>query len=365
MAHLPGMLPGYQDVYRSIAKMFSRFSEAHPPQVRAWVGKGERYTVADELIKLASRAELGLERRLARASASERFCVALNGLSAWCADFALRMQTRMLEPLFLALGEAPQAGADFYSFFGNYGYTPFGVHDDTDHSLLWHLGPSPKTAYVWPRAVYLSLTQGALATADYLQLMPYARRTVLQAGDLLFIPRGDFHILETRGFSATLGLTLFPDDPAQECLEGARLLVSNGKTLSSLASAALTLGQLGALRRLALESNGHIITRPALSGPAGLEASDAELQRALLRVYPFWPLRHMALAEREALLVRGRLVLARANPLFGFLCEELAAGHPVGFADLARRLPATMTTGMLADAVRNIARLGGLRVESL
>jgi hypothetical protein len=271
----------------------------------------------------------------------------------------------MLEPLFRALGKAPQCGADFYSFLGNYGYTPFGVHDDTDHSLLWHLGPAPKTAYIWPRTTYIHLTHGTLATTEYKELLPYASRFDLKAGDLLFIPQGDFHILETQDFSATLGLTLFPDDPALECLEGARLLVSNAKTLSSMGTSVLTLGQLCTLRQLALQSNGHIITKPQLAGLSGIRLSDAELQRSKLSIHPFWPLRHMSLADRELLLVRSRVIMARANPLFSYLCEELAAGHPVSFAYLTQRLPRKISTKMLADVVRKIVNIGGVTIEPI
>ncbi|WP_213989202.1 hypothetical protein [Sodalis sp. dw_96] len=365
MAYLPNMLPGYKNVYFSLTKMFTKFSAVNLPRARAWVGRGELYTITDDLIKLAPQKNFELEQRLACASGAEKFCVTLNGLSAWCTDFALQMQSQMMEPLFRALGKAPQCGADFYSFFGNYGYTPFGVHDDTDHSLLWHLGPAPKTAYIWPRAAYINLTHGTLATTDYQKLLPYACRIDLKAGDLLFIPQGDFHILETQKFSATLGLTLFPDDPALECLEGARLLISSGKTLSSMGSAVLTLEQLSKLRRLALQSNGHIITKPQLGGLSDIKLNNAELQRSKLRVHPFWPLRHMSLADREVLLVRSRVMLAQANPLFSYLSEALAAGHPVSFAYLTQRSPGKITTEMITKVVRKIASLGGVVIEPI
>jgi hypothetical protein len=45
---------------------------------------------------------------------------------------------------------------------------------------------------------------------DLAPLRSRAAEYVLQPGDFLFIPTGDFHVLGGDGFSATLGLSLFP-----------------------------------------------------------------------------------------------------------------------------------------------------------
>lgn len=361
--HLPGVMPGHAQVRESIADMFTRFSPEELPRVRAWVDGGQRYTITDALVGLADRAGLALPQRLAEASASPHYCVTFNGLSAWCEHFAQHMQARMLDPLFAELGGAPACGTDFYAFFGNYGYTPFGVHDDTDQSLLWHVGPAPKTAYIWPRATYVELTGGTLATVDYQQLLPHAQRYELQPGDLLFIPMGDFHILETREFSCTMGLTLFPDDMMLECTEALRLLAPDEKALQSVAQMPVTLEALAGLRRTAVQSNGSVITPPQLSTVRSAPPDTATLRRSTLRTRPSWPLRTAEIAGRQALFVRRRVIWGRPNALFGQLCDALVGGERVPYEQLEQQLAGKVQAEAVAELVRKVAALGGVLIE--
>jgi hypothetical protein len=89
----------------------------------------------------------------------------------------------------------------------NYGPTPFGIHNDAEHSLLLHLGPDPKTVYLWPRRKFEKL-QHRKPQKQY--IMSQAITYKLKAGDLMFIPKGDYHVLESRRFSVSLGCSLFP-----------------------------------------------------------------------------------------------------------------------------------------------------------
>lgn len=357
-------LPAHSQILSWVSDMFVHFSEQELPRVRAWVDGGQRYTITDALVKLARRPELALAERLALASGADSYCITFNGLTAWCPIFALEMQREMLSPLFRELSGAPRAGTDFYSFFGNYGYTPFGVHDDTDQSLLWHLGPATKIAYVWPRLDYQRLTGGTLSTLDYQSLLPHARRYELFPGDLLFIPQGDFHLLETRDFSATLGLTLFPDDPALECSEGLRLLAPDAGTLESISRDSLTLESLCSLRRLALESNGHVITSPCLRTLNIFPVSDAMLQSSTISVMPCWPLRAIEIAGREGLLVRRRVLWSRLNGFFKDLCETLNNTEYTAFSVLAAQFAGSVKPAVLLELIRRIYQMGGIFLES-
>lgn len=362
-AHLSGVMPGHGQVREAIAEMFTRFSAEELPRVRAWVDGGQRYTITDALVELAGRSELTLPERLAAASGAPHYCVTFNGLSAWCEHFAQHMQARMLDPLFAELKGAPACGTDFYAFFGNYGYTPFGVHDDTDQSLLWHLGPAAKVAYIWPRSTYVELTGGTLATVDYEALLPHAQRYELQPGDLLFIPMGDFHILETREFSCTMGLTLFPDDMLLECTEALRLLAPDERALQTVAQAPVTLAGLAELRRIAVQSNGHVITPPQLSIVRTTAPDTATLRRSTLRIRPSWPLRTAEVAGRQALFARRRVIWGRPNALFGLLCDALASGERVPYEQLEQQLAGQVQAQAVAELVRKIASLGGVIIE--
>ncbi|MEB0137684.1 MULTISPECIES: hypothetical protein [unclassified Undibacterium] len=360
--HLPSVMPGYDQVRETIGAMFTRFTPEKLPRTRAWVDGGQRYTITDVLVDLANNPDLALQQRLAMASGSPHYCVTFNGLSAWCESFAQHMQVQMLDPLFAALDVAPVCGTDFYMFVGNYGFTPFGVHDDTDQSLLWHLGPAPKVAYVWPRARYIELTGGTLATTDYEALLPYAQRYELQPGDLLFIPMGDFHILETREFSCTMGLTIFPDDMRLECSEALRLLVPDERTLRAIAQAPITLEQWARLRRLAVQSNGYVITPPQLGAMPKAASDLVSLRRCVLRIHASCPLLTAEVASRQALFVRGRVIWGRPNSVFSHLCAALASGELVPFETLEQQLSDKVQAEALVELVCQIAALGGVQI---
>ena len=347
-----------------VSNMFIRFSEKDLPRVRSWVDGGQHYTITDKLIELAGQPDLELSKRLALASGAESYCLTFNGLTAWCPIFALKMQREVLSPLFRELSSTPRSGSDFYSFIGNYGYTPFGVHDDTDHSLLWHLGPATKTAYVWPREKYLSLTGNTLSTLNYQSLLSHANRYELSPGDLLFIPCGDYHLLETRDFSVTLGLTLFPDDPALECSEGLRLLAPDAVTLESISRHSLTLENLCSLRRLALESNGHIITSPCLNALNISPVSNAMIQSSVISTLPFWPLRFIKIADCEGLMIRRRVLWSRPNGFFEDMCQMLNNAKRTPFSVIAAQLAVSVKTETLLELIRRIYQMGGLVIES-
>lgn len=361
--HLPGVMPGYGQIREIIAEMFTRFTPRELPRSRAWVDGGQRYTITDALVGLADKPGLTLPQRLAKACGSPHYCVTFNGLSAWHEPFAQHMQAYILDPLFAELNGAPACGTDFYTFIGNYGYTPFGVHDDTDQSLLWHLGPGPKVAYIWPRACYFELTGGTLATVDYEALLPYAQRYELQPGDLLFIPMGDFHVLETREFSCTMGLTLFPDDMRLECGEALRLLAPDECALQAMAQAPITLDQWASLRRMAVQSNGYVITPPQLSAVCDAVPDTASLRSSTLRIRPSCPLRTTEVADRQVLFVRGRVIWGRPNILFGHLCETLASGEQIPFQVLEKQLSGRVQAEAVVELVRKVATLGGVLIE--
>jgi hypothetical protein len=364
VAYVAGVMPAHQQVLSWVTCMFGRFSEQEIPRVRAWVDGGQRYTITDELVRLAPQRELPLPRRLSLAAGADSYCVTFNGLNAWSSSFEEEMQRGMLQPLFRERRGAPIAGCDFYSFLGNYGFTPFGVHDDADESLLWHLGPGTKSAFVWPRAEYQQLTGGVLATPEYQSLLQHARRFDLSPGDLLFIPMGDFHLFETRDFSATLGLTLFPEDPVLECTEGLRLLAPNASTLQAIGGQSVTLHEIGALRRLALESNGHLISSPSL-GALGIATLAPEMiTTGVISGMRYTPLRPVELAGREGLLVRRRVLWGRPNGIFKKLSQIINSAERRPFEEVATQLVGVVEPAVLVELIRRLHQMGGLLVES-
>lgn len=273
-AYLPQFLSSVSFLSHELESMFTRFKFDERPLLRIYVDGGQRFGLSESVISRASRAYDDLEQRLGDCVGASRFCITLNGLTKWSERFTSVLQREFLRPLFSETGQ-PCAGCDFYAFIGNYGYTPFGIHDDDDHSILLHIGPGMKTAYVWERDYYVDLTGHSMTTINFAPLLASGRKYELAPGDLLFIPKGDFHILDTRGFSIMLGLTIFPYSQTEELRQAIEQLAFYGPDETFFASdefsyrlphggGSLSVGEMCRARRLTLQSNGYITTAPTL-----------------------------------------------------------------------------------------------------
>lgn len=91
----------------------------------------------------------------------------------------------------------PRDGIQFTLFIGNYDKTPLGIHQDIrgENVTHFHVGPGRKTMYVWDKEHYRQLTnEGGLKHRDFPALKPHAKKFLIEAGDLFFMPEGTFHI---------------------------------------------------------------------------------------------------------------------------------------------------------------------------
>jgi hypothetical protein len=110
---------------------------------------------------------------------------------AFSKDIAL-----LMAPLLKKVG-IPRDGIQFTLFIGNYDKTPLGIHQDIrgENVTHFHAGPGSKLMYVWDKDQYKKLTtEGGLKPRDFPALRPYAKRFLVEAGDLFFMPEGTFHI---------------------------------------------------------------------------------------------------------------------------------------------------------------------------
>lgn len=121
--------------------------------------------------------------------------------NAYCENLAIKMYEKLL-PLYESLGVGIK-GVDLNLFLGNYGWTPFGIHQDGtgENVIHFHLGPANKKMYLWSPDVYSKIENESLETkiekAEYIfDIAP---------GDLFFMPHGYFHIGYTPEYS--IGLT--------------------------------------------------------------------------------------------------------------------------------------------------------------
>ncbi|MFJ7941158.1 JmjC domain-containing protein [Peribacillus sp. NPDC096622] len=103
-------------------------------------------------------------------------------------------------------------GADTYAIFGNYGYTPFGIHPDNEPIFLIHCGPEKKDIWYWEECPDESIVGRTDILKKSNTWKKGAVHVVLEPGDMIFIPKHVYHLLYTRDFSITLGTALFPGD---------------------------------------------------------------------------------------------------------------------------------------------------------
>ncbi|WP_331717801.1 hypothetical protein OG988_40535 (plasmid) [Streptomyces zaomyceticus] len=151
---------------------------------------------------------------LTRVAESDEECLAVNDVSAWNLELAAEV-ARIVGELDAEGVHELVSGTDVYTFVAHSGWTPFGIHKDSEPSLIFHLGPSPKEVFVWhdrpfdASGITPNPSFGRI-TFDIEEHLGTAERHLLQPGDFLCIPQDTYHVFRNLGPSAFLGLTPYP-----------------------------------------------------------------------------------------------------------------------------------------------------------
>lgn len=200
-------------------------------------------------------------------------CMAMNSIESWNAPLREVAATEFIPALRPYLRRTT-ARVDWYTFLATEGWTPFGIHDDDEPSMVMNLGPGDKEIWVWEPAALSGLDGGRRTSLSFEHLLPAAtHHLVLKPGDFAAIPAGWFHVFRGSGSSALLGLAPYPRDTLQEMSE---YLSSRGRDpiewLTSAADKESAQRRLAAVRRhldLTLESaafsTAQVRIRPELS----------------------------------------------------------------------------------------------------
>jgi hypothetical protein len=98
---------------------------------------------------------------------------------------------------------------EIFVFAGNYGKTPFGVHEDREQgaAVHFHLGPGVKRMYMWTREAFEAATGGTSTFYDLPAIADTADVYEIPAGSAFVLPAGYFHIGETEDYSAGIVVT--------------------------------------------------------------------------------------------------------------------------------------------------------------
>jgi len=100
-------------------------------------------------------------------------------------------------------------GQEIFVFAGNYGKTPFGVHEDKEQgaAVHFHIGPGVKRMYMWTREAFEAATGGTSTFYDLPAIADTAEVFEIPAGSAFLLPAGWFHIGETEDYSAGIVVT--------------------------------------------------------------------------------------------------------------------------------------------------------------
>lgn len=178
--------------------------------MRVFINNGQNFRELENLRNEPIKSNETIHQWICRSINNDKYTVTFNGITRWNKDFHTLTTKEVINPLVKTLGE-PLSGIDSYAFIATHGDTPFGVHEDLDDSLIFHLGPNNKDVWIWEHDKYLNLVGDDKRKFEFKDIEASATKFSLKPGDCLFIPEGDFHVFHNNAFSVFLGFIIFPN----------------------------------------------------------------------------------------------------------------------------------------------------------
>jgi len=218
--HVPGLVnpgPLLRSVVRATANL--RACENLPdPRLRVFSNSYLDYA-ATEKFCYDTPPSYGVFQFLSEWVAEKDSCMAMNSIESWDAPLREVAATEFIPALRPYL-QRTASRIDWYAFLATEGWTPFGIHDDDEPSMVMNLGPGDKEIWVWEPAALRGLDGGRRTSLSFEHLLPVAtHHLVLKPGDFAAIPEGWFHVFRGSGSSALLGIAPYPRDTLQEMSE--------------------------------------------------------------------------------------------------------------------------------------------------
>ncbi|AST93576.1 hypothetical protein BC6307_21050 [Sutcliffiella cohnii] len=326
-ALIPNLLIQPDYINNELKYAFSQIKDKdEKPILRIFTDNGQRYDLLEEIKNATFAPENNLDSWIKETIGHKEYCLTFNGITKWNNQLHTQLTKDVVRKVVDSVG-VPLAGVDTYAFIANGGYTPFGIHEDPDHSLIFHLGPDEKHVWIWKRTDYLKLTGGKNDRRfDLENLVPYADHFVMKPGDCLFIPKGDFHVFENVGYSSFLGFILYPSNSITIGHEGINMLAErNGNnslyfvkedelknsiyeqinriTLPADNSVEEGLKKGAYFYHLLLKSNGYAIHKPYIDKVQQVNYDNKTLQKPSC-----FPILHETYNGKITIFVRGRLL---------------------------------------------------------
>lgn len=213
--HVPYLFPNFfswgflsmSDVEELLHKVTSL--NDYKDQTRIFLEDKSLITYRDLLWENPCLEGEGLEVWLNRIFGEESYCIICNAIES-IDDKLFRKFIPFIDRLIHYYGY-PIRGFELTLIMGNYGYTPFGIHQDSDYDFTFQffLGPNPKTFFYWPEDAYLKINAPPNIDSEILleSVLKTASSFELEPNSLFFFPnREDFHIAYAPQFTASVNI---------------------------------------------------------------------------------------------------------------------------------------------------------------
>lgn len=161
---------------------------------RLWID-GEQVLDLEDHFSLHPRPDEDAEEWVSRAFGEKKFGVILNRGEKFSEELS-QATALMLEPILREIG-MPTEGILYTIFVGNYDMTPLGIHRDfAGKSVLhFHLGPGPKTMYVWEDDDYKTgPEENRFNNMNIEKHLPHATKHTFGEGEFYFMPENKYHL---------------------------------------------------------------------------------------------------------------------------------------------------------------------------
>lgn len=189
-----------------IVKFISRSKPENESKVRLYIEGAQmlgKYLNQNFYFQLPYESE-NLIAWLQRAYRSRKFAIFLNNCESLDNSLSSKVASYVY-PLLNRIG-IPSCGLCIDVIIGNYGYTPFGIHVDTvgESIINFHLGPAEKIMYTWDSHEYVFAHHGTQNNQNIAPLIPFAKKFVINQGDIFFMPWNNYHV----GYSSQISISL-------------------------------------------------------------------------------------------------------------------------------------------------------------
>ncbi|WP_341357079.1 hypothetical protein [Rossellomorea sp. y25] len=381
-ALIPDMLLNPEQVTTELKHAITKV-EGHKEKanLRVFIDNGQRYDLLEKLWNTRFDHEEDLDEWIKETIGYEDYCFTFNGVMKWNDRLHTKVTSEVIRPIIDHVG-VPLAGVDAYAFIANAGYTPFGIHEDPDHSLIFHLGPEEKHVWIWKREDYVRLTGSSDRRFDPENLVEHATHYILKPGDCLFIPKGDFHVFKNVGFSSFLGFILYPSSAGTVGTEGIKMLTKlNGNqphyfvqeenlensiyeqidsiTKSHRDDLEKGIKQGSYFYHLLLKSNGYAIHKPILKE---MDTTN-DLSHATLIKPSCFPILHIIEEEKITLFIRGRLLQLNNIPGIAQCIEIMDGKNEITYSGLIEEMTNVLSSEVAAFLVDCAIQYKGLIVK--